>query len=238
MCCKELREGKQPGGDQACSAECQSNERSRSLSKRLSHQPVEQKQLPFWKIHKERGPIPCPPKERGGCGYPRLCLKRTGVTDISSLSENVEKAVGEKLPEPIPMGLCSLCFGNRNCDSFQKNMRLSAHRENSMDNYLFCPSGPDLNTDSLEHFQKHWLRGEPVIVRDVFENTKGLSWGPMVMWRALRETCKNKVVEETKSVRALDCLDWCEVCKPKFYIFSTRANARHIFFTIFMFALL
>ncbi|XVF33157.1 hypothetical protein REPUB_Repub17cG0144200 [Reevesia pubescens] len=56
------------------------------------------------------------------------------------------------------------------------------------------------------------MRGEPVIVRNVLEKTSGLSWEPMVMWRAFRETCANvKFKEETPSVKAIDCLDWCEV---------------------------
>jgi lysine-specific demethylase 3 len=41
----------------------------------------------------------------------------------------------------------------------------------------------------------------------------------MVMWRALRETSKNKAVEETKSVRAIDCLDWCEVLQTQIVAF-------------------
>ncbi|XP_028090779.1 lysine-specific demethylase JMJ25-like [Camellia sinensis] len=64
----------------------------------------------------------------------------------------------------------------------------------------------------IEHFQQHWRKGEPVIVRNVLDRTSGLSWEPMVMWRALREKgAKGKFKEETTSVKALDCLDWCEV---------------------------
>lgn len=56
------------------------------------------------------------------------------------------------------------------------------------------------------------MSGEPVIVRNVLEKTSGLSWEPMVMWRAFRETGGNvKFKDETRSVKATDCLDWCEV---------------------------
>ncbi|GKV21516.1 hypothetical protein SLEP1_g31490 [Rubroshorea leprosula] len=35
----------------------------------------------------------------------------------------------------------------------------------------------------LEHFQKHWAKGEPVIVRDVLNDASGLSWEPMTVVR-------------------------------------------------------
>lgn len=63
----------------------------------------------------------------------------------------------------------------------------------------------------MEHFQKHWVRGEPVIVRGVFEKTTGLSWEPMVMWRAIRERKMQKFKDEGSTVKAIDCFDWCEV---------------------------
>ncbi|KAF2611594.1 hypothetical protein F2Q70_00009441 [Brassica cretica] len=57
-----------------------------------------------------------------------------------------------------------------------------------------------------------WMRAEPVIVRNVLEKTSGLSWEPMVMWRACREMNPNvKCKGDGKSVKVLDCLDWCQV---------------------------
>ncbi|KAL9254536.1 Lysine-specific demethylase JMJ27-like protein [Drosera capensis] len=70
----------------------------------------------------------------------------------------------------------------------------------------------ELTADAIEHFQRHWIRGEPVIVRNVMDKTSGLSWEPLVLWWAFRETgAKGKLQEETRNVRALDCMDWCEV---------------------------
>ena len=57
----------------------------------------------------------------------------------------------------------------------------------------------------------HWAKGEPVVVSDVLQSTSGLSWAPMVMWRALRERAKGKAEDEKFDVRVVDCLDWCEV---------------------------
>ncbi|XP_057546070.1 lysine-specific demethylase JMJ26-like isoform X2 [Amaranthus tricolor] len=69
---------------------------------------------------------------------------------------------------------------------------------------------PDIDEHQIDHFQKHWTRGEPVIVRDVFKEGSGLSWEPMVMWRAFRGA-KKIMKEDTLNVKAIDCLDWCEV---------------------------
>lgn len=62
------------------------------------------------------------------------------------------------------------------------------------------------------HFLKHWEKGEPIIVSDVLQLTFGLSWEPLVMWRAMREIKKSSNIKDDHSaVRVLDCLDWCEV---------------------------
>ncbi|KAE8733738.1 Lysine-specific demethylase JMJ25 [Hibiscus syriacus] len=68
----------------------------------------------------------------------------------------------------------------------------------------------DIQRGELEHFQRHWANGEPVIVSNVLENASGLSWEPMVMWRAFRQIT-NTNFEQQLEVKALDCLDWSEV---------------------------
>ncbi|KAJ0024801.1 hypothetical protein Pint_07069 [Pistacia integerrima] len=75
---------------------------------------------------------------------------------------------------------------------FQRNRDLvkAAHRDNSQDNYLYCPTATQVGNNEIEHFQMHWMRGEPVIVTNVLEKTSSLSWDPMVMWRAFRGTQK------------------------------------------------
>ena len=124
---------------------------------------------------------------------------------------------------------CSTCQsnisgGNNNIVS---NVRLAAFREKSNDNFLFCPDAFDMANDETNHFQIHWMRGEPVIVRNVLDKTSGLSWEPMVMWRAFRETGGNvKFKDETRSVKAIDCLDWCEVGYLNNLSYSSKMHAK------------
>lgn len=63
----------------------------------------------------------------------------------------------------------------------------------------------------IGHFEFHWVKGEPVIVRDVLELTSGLSWDPMVMRRVLRDTKHRRGQGSKLSALAVDCCDWSEV---------------------------
>jgi hypothetical protein len=38
------------------------------------------------------------------------------------------------------------------------------------------------------------------------------------MWHVVRKTKINKLKEETKSVKAFNCLDWCEVNASSLYV--------------------
>jgi [histone H3]-dimethyl-L-lysine9 demethylase len=88
-------------------------------------------------------------------------------------------------------------------------------REDSGENFLYCPRAIDLQNHEkdLRHFQWHWRKGEPVIVSNVLESsTSGISWEPLVMWHAfhqISDTNHNSVSD----VKAIDCLNWCQVCK-------------------------
>lgn len=167
--------------------------------------------LPKWKAM-ENGEIPCPPKERGGCGHDRLELKHffaeNWAFDTIKRVENLVEINAFSNEPQIPKEQCP-CF-RVGTDHGAKNIRKSASREGSNDNYLYCPSASDIQHGDLEHFQRHWVLGEPVIVRDVLEFTSGLSWEPMVMWRAFRNISIKEGASDLE-VTAIDCLDWCEV---------------------------
>ncbi|GMI98458.1 hypothetical protein HRI_003515100 [Hibiscus trionum] len=171
--------------------------------------------FPDWRANTDSS-IPCPRSDKGGCGASTLELKRIYKANwVSKLISNAEGITSQYKPPDVDFYReCSTCQpnvsdGNSNSSS---NVRHAANREECFDNYLFCPNALDISDGEIEHFQRHWMRGEPVVVRNVLEKTSGLSWEPMVMWRAFRETGSNvKFKEETRSVKAIDCLDWCEV---------------------------
>ncbi|CAA0839549.1 transcription factor jumonji (jmjC) domain-containing protein, partial [Striga hermonthica] len=161
----------------------------------------------------ETGTIPCPPPFVGGCGEGILELNSVfGDNVVSNLLLRAEKLVRldmEKLPKIFEK--CSLCLklSGENTNS-RHELRRAAFREDSEDDFLYCPKAKSLKSDDLRHFQRHWLRGEPVVVSNVLETTFGLSWEPMVMWRAFRQK-RNHKTELLLNVAALNCLDWCEV---------------------------
>jgi len=160
------------------------------------------------------GSIPCP-KVNDECNHGFLELRSIlGQHFITNLVHKANKlAQAYKLQDvvKIPDNFCSCLRLDRNTDARYNNMRKAASRADSGDNYLYCPRVVDLQDEDLRHFQWHWEKGEPVIVSNVLAKTSGLSWEPLVMWRAFRQMTKTKH-EQHLDVKAIDCLDWCEVC--------------------------
>nr|XP_043626937.1 lysine-specific demethylase JMJ25-like [Erigeron canadensis] len=163
----------------------------------------------------EDGRIPCPPESMGGCGRGILELMQIEKVDhVSSLLENVQDLLKKhKLEEDMremPEERCTCSQFLNESDADDNQLCKAASRENSNDNYLYCPRAVDIQSGDLKHFQWHWSKGQPVIVSNVLETTLGLSWEPMVMWRAFRQISvlkKNSIL----GVSALNCLNWCEV---------------------------
>lgn len=232
-CCRELRRGVTPGGGVASDTILRQPEVGceKDLQQGSSHDnvacqkppdeqndmltdsavPVEDSapSLRRWRVN-SNGSIPCPPNAFGGCGGSLLELKCLFEEKfISDLLEKANSVVNNETVLEVGGGSKCSCFtetGEMNNGTSRK----LACRENSSDNYIYCPTARDVQNGALDHFQAHWLKGQPVIVRDVLELTSGLSWEPMVMWRALREK-RDKNKHERLSVLALECLTWCEV---------------------------
>ncbi|PRQ28375.1 putative transcription factor C2H2 family [Rosa chinensis] len=150
--------------------------------------------------------ITCAPKEMGGCGESNLALKRILPCDWIASLEAKAKTV---------LDICETkyCTFKHECGERRIDMlRKAASREDSCDNFLYCPDSRDtLKEGDLLHFREHWINGEPVIVQNVLEQANGLSWEPMVMWRALSENMDPNSTSQFSEVKTIDCLAGCEV---------------------------
>lgn len=167
-----------------------------------------------WKAE-ENGSIPCPPKQLNGCGCGLLelrCLfkEKNWVEKLVMEAEELAEVHNLMIVNLPPGDQCPFCREINETDGGNEGVRKAANRDHSNDNYLYSPKASKIQDGYLQHFQWHWGRGDPVIVSDVLEGTTGLSWEPMVMWRAFRQI-KNTNHDLRLEVNALDCLDWCEV---------------------------
>ncbi|CAN1230515.1 Lysine-specific demethylase JMJ29 [Linum grandiflorum] len=137
----------------------------------------------------------------------RTMINGDWVSKLVEIAEGIVKGLEVDLArvssKPCP---CS----SRNFDVKCDNLMVASHRKDSDDNYLFYPKAKSLTEDDFEHFRHHWMKAEPVVVGNVLETGSGLSWEPMVMWRALRQI-KSENHDTFLDVKTLDCLDWCEV---------------------------
>lgn len=167
-----------------------------------------------WKLN-DNGVILCPLRKEKDCGEAALELKCLFPDDfVSKLLTEAKQIFDAHKLECATNSLENSCScpkvldGN---DVLDQKLCKAASRIDSMDNALYCPSAVDLEHGDLRHFQSHWSKCEPVIVTNVLGTTLGLSWEPMVMWRAFRQI-KNTEHDTLLEVTAINCLDWCEVC--------------------------
>ncbi|EPS67932.1 hypothetical protein M569_06840, partial [Genlisea aurea] len=191
-CCNELRKGIQPGGLDVT-----------STSGHVS-----------WEANEDGG-IPCPPEKFGGCGTGNLELRRIlKEAWVKLLIERAEYFTSNyRLPLLDCSRGCSMCravFSSIRDNSRFSEERQASCRQFSQDNFLYCPDAIDMGDAESAHFQMHWKRGEPVIVRNAVAKASGLSWEPKVMLRAFKTACR-KLMSNDLKVKAIDCFDWCEL---------------------------
>ncbi|EXB85447.1 Lysine-specific demethylase 3A [Morus notabilis] len=234
-CCREIRDGHLQGGGEDVIMPFinqgfqylhggESKEKAPSKNKRRKKVDQEEARstsscnvsvIPIseWKAN-EDGSIPCPPKDLQGCSG--VLLELRSLFPENFVSELVKKA--EELADVYKLidtsetsiRQCS-CLNATDASELSSNaLRKAANREDSDDNYLYCPKASKIQHEDLKHFQWHWMRGEPVIVDNVLETTSGLSWEPFVMWRACRQL-RHVKHDRHLEVKAIDCLDLCEV---------------------------
>ncbi|KAJ6414003.1 hypothetical protein OIU84_006752 [Salix udensis] len=207
-CCQDLRAASKSG----VGTEVNENQIDRRIQDRetLSKLVIESQgrinlsdKYQGWKANND-GSIPCPPKEHGGCNYSSLNLSCIFKMNwVAKLVRNVEEMVsGCKVydadsPQKSGLSDATLCQ--------------YAHRDDSDDNFLYCPLSEDVKADGINKFRKHWVRGEPVVVKQVFDSSSISSWDPMAIWRGIRETSDEKTKDENRTVKAIDCLHRSEV---------------------------
>ncbi|KAE8677888.1 Transcription factor jumonji domain-containing protein, putative isoform 3 [Hibiscus syriacus] len=227
-CCQEIREGGLQGGEEVNIEYFNRGSAYFHGSAHIFTYPEERTPLDsssgtdseeyccaaaIWKAD-ENGSISCPPKDLGGCDSGLLVLRsmfaENAVVELVEKAEAIAKDLNLETTHNSPKQEC-LCYTSTDeIDFANSKPRKTASREDSTDNYLYCPTAKDVQNGCLKHFQRHWSKGEPVIVTNVLENSTGLSWEPIVLCRALRRF-KSTKFEQHQNVKAIDCLCWSEV---------------------------
>ncbi|KAF8392608.1 hypothetical protein HHK36_022954 [Tetracentron sinense] len=230
-CCRDLREASLPGVKGEL-VENQVTERSQDEATVTKQLKASESRLHLsnkfldWKSNDD-GSIPCPPKESGGCCYSSLTLRRIFKMNwVAKLVKNVEEMVnGSKVydvdsPQTTGLSESDVSQNRKTLTGFRDNqartddfplLYRSAHRGDNNDNFLYCPTSQDIKNEGIGQFRRHWIQGEPVIVKQVSDSTSASSWDPMAIWRGIRETTEEKMKDDNRNVKAIDCLDWSEV---------------------------
>ncbi|GFY91787.1 protein B160 [Actinidia rufa] len=206
---------------------CRPGDKLLSKKKPIS---TSRKASPKWKACNDDGGIVCPPLAFGGCGEGLLDLNCVfPLSWTKELEVNAKRIVCTyDLPEPSDVSLCcSLCMSMDDKASKRKLLRGAASREDSNDNCLYFPAVQDLRDESLEHFQKHWSKGHPVIVRRVLKSTPELSWDPVVMFCTYLEKSSSRSGNDKAAVTSTNCLDWCEIeiCRKQIFMGSLEGKS-------------
>lgn len=161
----------------------------------------------------EDGSIPCPPTDIGGCGGSLLDLRCifpfNWTRDLEVKAEEILYSYHS--PTADASRCCSLCDDSTGDDSELKLLKEPSKKIGFDNNYLYNPTVKDLHQETLEHFQSHWGKGHPVIVRNVLRRNAGLCWDPVIMFCLYMEKKSSGSCNED-GMKGTNCLDWCEVC--------------------------
>ncbi|XP_022562845.1 uncharacterized protein LOC106420968 isoform X3 [Brassica napus] len=113
-----------------------------------------------------------------------------------------------ELPETLDKHLaCPFCLGKEkpSTSSDSRLKEASRRREEKSDNFLYYPTVMDFQQNNLEHFQTHWSKGHPIIVRSVLKRGSSLNWDPIALF------CSYLKKSNSKTGNTTDCMDWFEV---------------------------
>ncbi|XP_047161602.1 lysine-specific demethylase JMJ25-like isoform X3 [Vigna umbellata] len=192
---------------------CTSGKRYLLDEKAISHGNLtDTSMLTEWTSCNGASIVSCPTTKLGDCGNSHLDLNY--VFPLSWIKEMEAKAeeiiCSYDFPETLDKSSsCPMCVNKDHKTSRYKQLPEAAQREDSNDNYLFYPTVLDIGSNHFEHFQKHWGRGHPVVVRDVLQSTPNLSWDPLFMFCTYLERSMTRYENNKDLLEA--CLDWFEV---------------------------
>ncbi|GAB4835812.1 hypothetical protein Ancab_000728 [Ancistrocladus abbreviatus] len=206
-CCQDLRETSLPDVkedlvENSSSGTGQGREVQSEQLRSSSRVHLEMK-FPGWRANRD-GSIPCLPRSHGGCGCPSLNLRRIFKMNwVAKLVKNLEEMVSGCKVNDIQ--------SPQETESLNPMVWQCASREDSNDKFLYCPSSRDLKTAGISDFRKHWVKGQPIIVKQVCDSSSISSWDPVVIWQEIQETTDERMRDADRVVKAVDCFDWSEV---------------------------
>ncbi|KAI3833126.1 hypothetical protein MKX03_019067 [Papaver bracteatum] len=230
-CCREIRDGILPGGGKEITEEyidrgipythAKELKPSKGLAKsylraKKAKPPKGQARLSKlatneWKIM-DTGSISCACCCSGTLEL-KYILPDNWVAELVHRAEQMSKQIiiSDDPATPTQRGSCFNFVSDVDIDN--NKLRRAASQKSQNSNCLYHLEAKEIQHGGMENFQKHWVKGEPVIVRNVQELTSGLSWEPNVMCRALREKTNSKLMKGSGHLvaKAVDCMDLCEV---------------------------
>ncbi|RZC84302.1 hypothetical protein C5167_047088 [Papaver somniferum] len=139
------------------------------------------------------------------------------VSELVNRAEQISKqSIFDDPATPTQQRSCFNSVSDVDIDSSKLRRSVSQKGKNS--NCLYSPEAKEIQHGDMENFQKHWVKGEPVIVRNVQELTSGLSWEPNVMCQALREKTTSRLMKGSEHLvsKAVDCMNLCKVEELRF----------------------
>lgn len=189
-----------------------------SVNDKLFPQPIDANDIgirslfPTWRVNND-GSITCGPHEAGGCGSSKLVLRRIfKINWIGKLVKSSQEMVNGCKAHDLENG-CSSCNASRRLDSIgRRNFGLSkcSDSDGIDGNSVYSSVLENLKYEGIVHFRKHWINGEPVIIRNAFEPSLSSSWDPLSIWRGIQEIMDEKM-DENVIVKAVDCSNQSEV---------------------------
>ncbi|XP_020586989.1 lysine-specific demethylase JMJ25 [Phalaenopsis equestris] len=213
-CCRDIRNSSPVNDEGEPTSDRTSNEK---LTPRSANVDV----LDFtnlfskWKVNND-GSIPCGPDDAGGCGFTKLILRRilkinwTGKL-LKNAEEMVNGCIGSDLHGPDRCASCCRGTYSRLKGSIQTYLLKCSYRDDNSDNYLYYPTSEDIKLEGINRFHKFWVKGQPVIVKNVLERSLASGWEPIDIWKGVRETLDEERNENDVIVKAIDYLSQSEV---------------------------